>query len=52
MKRLACKQCTRVVEIEATYRTESATGEPVFVKQAHSRTKGEELQCACGGSLS
>jgi hypothetical protein len=51
MKRIQCKACGRVIEIEASYTGTNALGEPVFVQKAHSTATGSEIQCACGKLL-
>ena len=54
MRRLLCPNCSRVVEIEATYLTTATiNNEPKTfrVEHGHSTTKGSELQCACGQYL-
>jgi hypothetical protein len=51
MKRIICKSCSRIIEIESSYIGTNALGEPVFVQRAHSTVTGSELQCACGKLL-
>jgi hypothetical protein len=54
MKRLVCPNCSRVVDIEATYVTTALVNNELKtfrVEHGHSTTKGSELQCACGQFL-
>jgi hypothetical protein len=51
METIECPQCQRVMQIESTYKTVNASGDPVHVQRAHSTTQGSKIQCACGRLL-
>jgi len=51
MKRITCKNCGRIIEIEVEYWTTNANGDRVFVQRAHSTCTDSDIQCVCGKLL-